>query len=149
MHSLQQNTAEMSYIAAVVLDTLSSRHCRGFCNSWISEVVYGVHNGSCCGECHLAVRVLDSTGQRLLHPESAASSSAPSCSACLALQEALEEENKARIEQAKKMDLLIKRMDHTERARRENEAPLLQEAYAQKIKVAFFCLVGLMLHATE
>ncbi len=69
--------------------------------------------------------------------------------ACLALQEALEEENKARIEQAKKMDLLIKRMDHTERARRENEAPLLQEAYAQKVKVAFFCLVGLMLHATQ
>lgn len=51
------------------------------------------------------------------------------------MQEALEEENKARIEQAKKMDILIKRMDHTERARRENEAPLLQEAYAQKIKV--------------
>ena len=67
---------------------------------------------------------------------------------CLALQEALEEENKARIEQAKKMDLLIKRMDHTERARRENEAPLLQEAYAQKVKVAFLCLVGFMLHAT-
>lgn len=50
-------------------------------------------------------------------------------------QEALEEQNKARIEQAKKMDILIKRMDHMERARRENEAPLLQEAYAQKIKV--------------
>ncbi len=33
------------------------------------------------------------------------------------------------------MDALIKRMDHTERARRENEAPLLQEAYAQKVKV--------------
>jgi len=65
--------------------------------------------------------------------------------ACLALQEALEEENKARIEQAKKMDLLIKRMDHTERARRENEAPLLQEAYAQKVKVAFLCFVALML----
>lgn len=51
------------------------------------------------------------------------------------MQEALEEQNKARIEQAKKMDILIKRMDHMERARRENEAPLLQEAYAQKIKV--------------
>ncbi|KAL3155895.1 hypothetical protein ABBQ32_012895 [Trebouxia sp. C0010 RCD-2024] len=50
------------------------------------------------------------------------------------MQEALEEQNKARIEQAKKMDTLIKRMDHTERARRENEAPLLQEAYAQKVK---------------
>ena len=60
------------------------------------------------------------------------------------MQEALEEENKARIEQAKKMDLLIKRMDHTERARRENEAPLLQEAYAQKVKVAFLFLVGLI-----
>ncbi len=60
------------------------------------------------------------------------------------MQEALEEENKARIEQAKKMDLLIKRMDHTERARRENEAPLLQEAYAQKVKVAFLCFVGLV-----
>ena len=47
----------------------------------------------------------------------------------------MEEENKARIEQAKKMDALIKRMDHMERARRENEAPLLQEAYAQKVKV--------------
>ena len=34
------------------------------------------------------------------------------------------------------MDTLIKRMDHTERARRENEAPLLQEAYAQKVKVS-------------
>lgn len=34
------------------------------------------------------------------------------------------------------MDILIKRMDHMERARRENEAPLLQEAYAQKIKVS-------------
>ena len=34
------------------------------------------------------------------------------------------------------MDTLIKRMDHTERARRENEAPLLQEAYAQKIKAS-------------
>lgn len=52
------------------------------------------------------------------------------------MQEALEEQNKARIEQAKKMDTLIKRMDHTERARRENEAPLLQEAYAQKIKAS-------------
>ena len=48
----------------------------------------------------------------------------------------MEEENKARIEQAKKMDALIKRMDHMERARRENEAPLLQEAYAQKVKVS-------------
>lgn len=38
------------------------------------------------------------------------------------------------------MDTLIKRMDHTERARRENEAPLLQEAYAQKIKVGFAVL---------
>ena len=84
-----------------------------------------------------------------MQPESVASSSVPSCSACLALQEALEEENKARIEQAKKMDLLIKRMDHTERARRENEAPLLQEAYAQKIKVAFLFLVDLVLHATK
>lgn len=53
------------------------------------------------------------------------------------MQEALEEQNKARIEQAKKMDTLIKRMDHTERARRENEAPLLQEAYAQKVKASF------------
>lgn len=52
------------------------------------------------------------------------------------VQEALEEQNKARIEQAKKMDTLIKRMDHTERARRENEAPLLQEAYAQKVKAS-------------
>lgn len=60
----------------------------------------------------------------------------------LLTQEALEEQNKARIEQAKKMDTLIKRMDHTERARRENEAPLLQEAYAQKIKASLaynFC----------
>ena len=48
----------------------------------------------------------------------------------------MEEENKARIEQAKKMDALIKRMDHMERARRENEAPLLQEAYAQKVNVS-------------
>ena len=40
------------------------------------------------------------------------------------------------------MDTLIKRMDHTERARRENEAPLLQEAYAQKIKVGFAVLLG-------
>ena len=38
------------------------------------------------------------------------------------------------------MDLLIKRMDHTERARRENEAPLLQEAYAQKVKVVLPCM---------
>ena len=57
----------------------------------------------------------------------------------------MEEQNKARIEQAKKMDLLIKRMDHMERARRENEAPLLQDAYAQKIKVSWagygFCFI--------
>ena len=38
------------------------------------------------------------------------------------------------------MDTLIKRMDHTERARRENEAPLLQEAYAQKIKASLAVL---------
>ena len=60
------------------------------------------------------------------------------------VQEALEEQNKARIEQAKKMDTLIKRMDHTERARRENEAPLLQEAYAQKVKACPSCLLLLL-----
>ena len=52
-----------------------------------------------------------------------------------ALQEAMEEQQKARIEQRKRMEVTIKRMDHLERARREVEAPLLQEQYAESLKV--------------
>lgn len=52
----------------------------------------------------------------------------------------MEEQQKARIEQRKRMEVTIKRMDHLERARREVEAPLLQEQYAESLKVS---LVGL------
>lgn len=106
-----------------------------------------MRGGSRCGERHPAVVVATSIAKAFAVRKGRKQFSIFMC-ACLHLQEALEEENKARIEQAKKMDLLIKRMDHTERARRENEAPLLQEAYAQKVKVALLCFVGLMLTAT-
>eukprot|EP00891_Asterochloris_glomerata_P003711 jgi/Astpho2/3711/Aster-04897 len=51
------------------------------------------------------------------------------------MQEAMEEQQKARIEQRKRMEVTIKRMDHLERARREVEAPLLQEQYAESLKL--------------
>ena len=54
------------------------------------------------------------------------------------LQEAMEEQQKSRIEQRKRMEVTIKRMDHLERARREVEAPLLQEQYAESLKVGQF-----------
>ena len=47
----------------------------------------------------------------------------------------MQEQQKARIEQRKRMEVTIKRMDHLERARREVEAPLLQEQYAESLKV--------------
>ena len=58
------------------------------------------------------------------------------------LQEAMEEQQKARIEQRKRMEVTIKRMDHLERARREVEAPLLQEQYAESLKVGLHHLLS-------
>lgn len=56
----------------------------------------------------------------------------------------MEEQQKARIEQRKRMEVTIKRMDHLERARREVEAPLLQEQYAESLKVRLVRLCMLL-----
>ena len=47
----------------------------------------------------------------------------------------MEEQQRQRVEQRKKADALIRRMDHFERAKREVEAPLLLEAYQERLKV--------------
>ena len=45
----------------------------------------------------------------------------------------MSEQSRAREEAEKKMGRLIKQQDHLERARREEEAPLLEAAYAKKV----------------
>ncbi len=51
------------------------------------------------------------------------------------MQEALAEQVKERQEQERKLAKLIKQMDHLERARRQEEAPLLDAAYAAQLEV--------------
>lgn len=48
----------------------------------------------------------------------------------------LSEQSRAREEAEKKMGKLIKHLDHLERAHREEEAPLLEAAYAKKVCLA-------------
>jgi translation initiation factor 3 subunit A len=43
------------------------------------------------------------------------------------------EQQRARDEAEKKVHAMNRRMDHLERARREEEAPLLEQAYATKV----------------
>lgn len=51
------------------------------------------------------------------------------------MQEALAEQVKERQEQERKLAKLIKQMDHLERARRQEEGPLLEAAYATQLDV--------------
>jgi translation initiation factor 3 subunit A len=46
---------------------------------------------------------------------------------------ALSEQMKERQEMEKKLQKLAKTMDHLERARRENESPLIEEAWAKRL----------------
>ncbi len=46
------------------------------------------------------------------------------------INEVISEQQRAREEQERKLTLLIRRLDHLERARRELETPLLEEKYA-------------------
>lgn len=50
------------------------------------------------------------------------------------LNEVMSENMKARQEAEAKLNRLIKQMDHLERARREEESPLLQAAYEKKVR---------------
>jgi len=46
----------------------------------------------------------------------------------------ISEQQRAREEQEKKLNLLIRRLDHLERARRELETPLLEQKYAVQVR---------------
>ena len=50
------------------------------------------------------------------------------------LCQVITEQQRARDEAEKKVHLLHRRMDHFERARREEEAPLLDAAFAEKVR---------------
>ena len=56
------------------------------------------------------------------------------------MQEALAEQVKERQEQERKLAKLIKQMDHLERARRQEEGPLLEAAYATQLDVCALAL---------
>ena len=58
------------------------------------------------------------------------------------MQEALAEQVKERQEQERKLAKLIKQMDHLERAKRQEEAPLLEAAYATQLDVCAFYLLS-------
>ena len=49
------------------------------------------------------------------------------------INEVISEQQRAREEQEKKLNLLIRRLDHLERARRELETPLLEAKYAVQV----------------
>ena len=46
----------------------------------------------------------------------------------------ISEQQRAREESEKKLNLLIRRLDHLERARRELETPLLEAKYAEQAR---------------
>jgi translation initiation factor 3 subunit A len=49
-------------------------------------------------------------------------------------QQVISEQQRARDEAEKKVHALSRRMDHLERARREEEAPLLEAAFQEKVR---------------
>ena len=50
----------------------------------------------------------------------------------------ISEQQRARDEAEKKVHALSRRMDHLERARREEEAPLLEAAFQKKVQTSTF-----------
>lgn len=50
----------------------------------------------------------------------------------------ISEQQRAREEAEKKVQAMTRRMDHLERARREEEAPLLEQEYAAKVSTRCF-----------
>ena len=50
------------------------------------------------------------------------------------INEVISEQQRAREESEKKLNLLIRRLDHLERARRELETPLLEAKYAEQAR---------------
>lgn len=62
------------------------------------------------------------------------------------MQAALTGQMKERMELERKLQSLGKRMDHYERAKREAEAPLLEQAYQRRLEVGFILLC--LVHST-